>query len=233
MYSFRIGSTRLLTFVSAAALTACAGGPNPETAAPSHMYAHYEQVGELRTAVINGDLGETRGPARWLASHKGDEFPAQAQEYLEQMRAEGRIILAQNELTDVANSVARMGVACGSCHTALNGGPKFKATDAPAASTGPDAHMIRHAWAIDRLWDGIIGPSDGAWTEGVSALTGAPLDFGTDKVPAQAGELSKKVHELASTARQAHTPKQRAEVYGQLLQTCELCHSVLGMRQNH
>ena len=40
-----------------------------------------------------------RRPARWLASHQAEQFPAAAEPALEQMRAEARIILAQDELT--------------------------------------------------------------------------------------------------------------------------------------
>lgn len=196
------------------------------------MYAHYAQVGEIRDAVIDGNIDATRAPARWLASHKGDEFPQPAAESLEMMRAEGRIILAQNEITDVSRSVARMGAACGTCHTATDGGPKFNVSAPPPTSPDPNAEMVRHAWAADRMWDGIVGPSDASWIAGAAALLGAPINFGTDKVPEQATTLDKKLNELAHGARNAHTPKERAEVYGQMIETCALCHDVLGMRSH-
>jgi cytochrome c556 len=233
--SFRNGLRCLSLLPALGALTACAGGPDPEATAPSHMYAHFQQVGEIRDAVVRGEVGGTRSAARWLASHKGDEFPdPAAQEALEKMQAEGRIILAQDEITDVARSVGRLGAACGTCHVALNGGPHVNVPSLPpipAAGSPPEAHMNRHAWASERLWEGLIGPSEGSWTVGAAALDGPALDFGpASNRPPQADELAAKVHDLAVSARQAHTLQERATVYGQLLQTCAECHEILGMR---
>lgn len=228
MHTRHIGSIGPI-LAGAALLAACAGRPDPEMASPTHMYAHYEQVGEIRSAVVAGDIDATRGPARWLASHKGDQFQADAEPALEKMRAEGRVILAQHEVTDIARSVGRMGAACGTCHQVTHGGPRVTVGNPPSASTAPAEHMSRHAWAMDRLWDGLVGPSDGAWTAGAAALSGASLDFGTGPVPPQADQLAEKVHELGRAARDARDETARAEVYGQLLQTCALCHSVLEM----
>lgn len=121
MFSSRPGTVALL-LLATSALAACAGAPDPNTAAPSHMFAHFMQVGVIQSAVVSGDVGATRRPARWLASHQAEQFPQAAEPALEQMRAEARIILAQDNLTDIASSLARMGVACGSCHRTTNEG---------------------------------------------------------------------------------------------------------------
>ena len=221
---------RVLLLAAPLTLVACAGGPDPETAAPSHMFAHFMQVGVIQSAIVNGDVDATRRPARWLASHKETQFPADAQPAIEQMRAEARVMLAQNELTDVARSLARMGVACGTCHQITNGGPDIKLSEAPPLTNASDQHMQRHVWALDRMWDGLIGPSDAAWRAGAGALGNAPLQFSAGQQSEQANQLAAKVHELAQSAHDAATEKERADVYGQLLQTCALCHEALGMR---
>ncbi len=180
---------RVLLLTAPLTLAACAGGPDPETAAPSHMFAHFMQVGVIQSAVVNGDVDATRRPARWLASHKETQFPADAQPALEQMRAEARVMLAQNELTDIARSLARMGTACGACHQITNGGPKINLSEAPPLTNAPDEHMQRHVWALDRMWEGLIGPSDAAWRAGASALVNAPLRFSAGSVSQQAEDL--------------------------------------------
>jgi cytochrome c556 len=229
VFSSRHGFGALL-LLATSTLAACAGGPDPNTAAPSHMFAHFMQVGVIQSAIVSGDVGATRGPARWLASHQAEQFPAAAEPALEQMRAEARIILAQDELTEIARSLARMGTACGNCHRVTDGGPHLKLGEAPPLTSAPEEHMNRHIWAVDRLWEGIIGPSDASWAAGAAALVGAPLTFGAGGATSdQADQLARKVHDLATRATAATDPKDRAAVYGELLQTCTLCHEALGL----
>jgi hypothetical protein len=92
--------------------------------------------------------------------------------------------------------------------------------------------MNRHVWALDRMWEGLIAPSDAAWRAGAVALADAPLHF-SGQSNEQANQLAAKVHELAGSARSASSAKDRAGVYGELLQTCSLCHEALGMRSGH
>ena len=201
------------------------------------MAAHFSQVVEIRDAVVDGDVDATRSPARWLANPKGEDFPMPgAADAIERMRSEGRIILAQKEIMDIAQSAARLGATCGACHTTVKDGPTFKVPAEPpmaAAGATPEAHMVRHAWASERLWEGLIGPSEASWILGAAALNSTPMDFGpAGSAPPQAAELEKKVIELAKSAREAHTLPDRAAVYGQLLQTCAACHTYLGMRMS-
>jgi hypothetical protein len=222
-----------LTFLLAiiAGLTACAGGAAPDSdgMAPSHMYAHYTQVGEIQDAVMRGDLDATRGPARWLATHQGDEYGAGGEEALEKMRTEARIIGGQRDILEIGRAVARMGAACGSCHSTTGGGPDITVGEPPPSSTNPGPHMARHAWGAERLWEGLFGPSDAAWAAGAGALSSMPLDFGAND---QANRLARRVHELSRTARTVRAPADRARLYGDFLETCSLCHGALGMRLN-
>ncbi|HSG07779.1 MAG TPA: hypothetical protein VLA36_05465 [Longimicrobiales bacterium] len=227
----RFGPGRIVPLLAAAAFAGCAGGPDPEAAGLSHMYVHYTQVGEIVEGVVDGDVPATRSGARWLANHRSQQFPAGAEGPLEMMRAEARIILAQDKVTDIAMSVGRMGGACARCHVALNGGPRINVEMAPPATSDPDRTMVRHVWAVDRLWEGIIGPSDAAWASGAAVLAAPGLDLGPPgNRPAQADDLAKRIPELGQMAKAARDPRERAEVYGHLLQTCAQCHEALGMR---
>ncbi|MDP2955058.1 MAG: hypothetical protein Q8N53_01440 [Longimicrobiales bacterium] len=229
MSSFSTFPSRLALAVGAGlTLTACAGGPDPEAAGASHMSAHYGQVDEIQEAVIAGNVDGTRGAARWLSTHEGQEFPAASAPSLEAMRNEGRIMLRQNDILAVARTLGRMGVTCGSCHTELGANVTFPLEEPPASSANPASQMLRHAWAMDRLWEGLSAPSDGLWIAGAGALTSLPVDFGDND---QASRLAARVHELSDIAKAATTARERADAYGDLLETCALCHGALRMRE--
>ena len=201
-----------------------------EASGPPEMYVHYQQVGEIHTAVILGDVGATRAPAQALARAR-QTYGAEADGAWLVMLTEARLIQAQEELTDIARSVGRMGLACGACHLAMDRGPTMRPGEPPPSSGNPGAHMARHQWALDRLWEGLVAPSGSAWAAGAGALGDEPMDLGpTGNQPTENERLAGMVHELGDEAR--HTPEweARADVYGRLLQTCALCHEHLGMR---
>lgn len=230
MFSGRIGTVRPLPLALAALFGACA--PGPDLAAPMQMHVHYSQVGEIRSAVVVGDVDATRAPARWLAGHRGSEYPADASDVVEAMRAEGRFILAREDVAEIAGSVARMGASCGTCHRITQTGPRLRIGDAPPQSPTPGVHMSRHVWALDRLWDGLIGPSDRAWVAGASALSGGTLDFGKGPVAPEAERLEARVHQLGRSAHGTRDVEERVTLYGELLQTCARCHAVLEARSH-
>jgi cytochrome c553 len=200
------------------------------------MLSHFNSVVEIRDALVSGDVGATRSPARWLASHQfePEEYSMQeAREALEQMRAESRMILTQKGIPEMARSVGRLGAACGSCHTAMKQGPRLSVPSAPpspAAGATPEAHMNRHAWASERLWEGLVAPSDASWMVGAAVLTGPALDWGpAGSASPRVLELQAKVTQLAQDARQTESLQDRATLYGQLLETCADCHEIVGM----
>lgn len=238
MYRSHVGPGRSLAFLaglfglaSVAALAACAGGSRPRAADPVQMYGHYSQVREIQSAVIAGDVAATREPARWLTRQPDAEYPAGADAALGKMRAEARNVLAQDQIPDIARAVSQMISACGSCHLSTGGGPHTQVGEAPPAGTLAAAHMQRSQWALDRLWEGLAGPSDAAWTAGSEVLMQTPMPQPSSGVDAaQAAELSKRVQKLGGDGRQAQSAEQRTTVYGQVLQTCANCHYALGMR---
>jgi cytochrome c553 len=191
------------------------------------MYGHYSQVREIQTAVIAGDVAATREPARWLTRQSDREYPEGADAALEAMRAEARSVLAHDDIPEIARAVSRMVTACGSCHVSSGGGPHIQVGEAPPAAT----HMQRDQWALDRLWEGLAGPSDAAWAAGSEMLMDALVPTAAPGADAaQAAQLGQRVRELGGVGRQARSAEERTTVYGQVLQTCANCHQALGMR---
>jgi hypothetical protein len=92
--------------------------------------------------------------------------------------------------------------------------------------------MRRHQWAAERLWDGLVVPSDEAWKWGATSLSEAPLapeqlTPGKSPVP-KVGELAQAVHAIARQATEVERVDVRADLYGDVLATCAECHQWLG-----
>jgi hypothetical protein len=89
--------------------------------------------------------------------------------------------------------------------------------------------MLRHAWAAERMWDGLVAPSEELWVKGAQAFGGealAPDELG-DQASQDVVKLSKKVHELAAKAAEVKDRKEQAVLYAELLGSCYTCHKEL------
>ena len=87
--------------------------------------------------------------------------------------------------------------------------------------------MARHAWAVDRLWEGMIGPDDDRWAAGLDVLAATPLPFTplTDAPALAAGLRELARAQLAN--RSATGLDDRARAYGEILVMCAACHTSL------
>ena len=92
--------------------------------------------------------------------------------------------------------------------------------------------MVRHLWAADRMWEGLVGPSDEAWMAGARAMAETqPALAGVFRSSISGGGAGVFLEELGLLAQEAVDAKgidQRADVYGRLLNTCDRCHSRVG-----
>jgi hypothetical protein len=94
--------------------------------------------------------------------------------------------------------------------------------------------MQRHQWAMDRLWEGLIGPSDAAWTRGTAELAEEALhaaDLSDSVTASEANELeniAREVHELGAAGVGLTSLNDRSQVYGRILGLCADCHTRIG-----
>jgi hypothetical protein len=128
-----------------------------------------------------------------------------------------------------------MAKICSNCHLANEVQIEFGYDQVPAEWSDTVSHMQRHQWAADRLWEGLIGPSENAWNRGMDMLVDVPLhsedvmDEDSGDVDTAALErIAGRVHALTRQGTIASTPTARAEVYGELLGLCAECHTRLG-----
>jgi len=193
-----------------------------------HMKDHFTQASLARDALTRGRLKEAQKAATWLASHKYEkELPASWVKKIDDLQAAASDVGKAAEVKEAAAALARMALACGSCHAAVGARPSTG--QQPVVPTGKHTrdHMVRHAQAAARLWDGLVMPSDDAWKRGCELMTEGPLDgttLGTldvDKLT-----LAEKIHEQAAKAAKLAKPAERAEAYGQMLGGCASCHLV-------
>ncbi len=206
--------------LSLAAFTACS---KPETTT-DHMQRHFDEVADVKMAVIAGDLEATREPAEWLAEHEAVAgLPGDWEPYLAGMQDAAKKVAEAGDISHAAAATGEIALSCGACHMALDQGAQFAFMSPPEAE-GVTGHMMRHDWASDRMWDGLVGPSDEEWMKGAEGLQESPLLGGSTA----AQGFAKRVHELGAQALEAADPAARAVIFGELIAACASCHQVAG-----
>lgn len=128
-----------------------------------------------------------------------------------------------------AEALADIGGACAGCHQRSGGGPSFDEAEVPEHVSGTVAHMARHQWAVDRLWEGLMAPSDPRWAAGVAALHDHALDaetmHGESGGESPSDFLDWWIHQRGPVEAAAATPAARGETYAALMEACAACHA--------
>jgi hypothetical protein len=193
------------------------------------MYAHFDRAGEVHDALVRGELDRARTAGEWIASHPEPRSLADVpEEFLFAMQGYAAQVSQSNHLEEAATAAAHLGRTCGDCHREQDVEPRFLVGTAPPSGDGPKAEMALHIWASERMWEGLVGPGDYAWRSGAEALKHGwldPRDVASEPQDRERiGELIRQVYALGSRAEQASDSEQRAEIYGEFLNTCMECH---------
>jgi cytochrome c553 len=199
------------------------------------MKEHFTKAADMKASVIRGDLDTFKKSALWLAEHQLDgNLPATWKTHLQGMQDAARAGRDAVDMRAAAAALGATGRACAACHEQL-GKPRIQVGSPPAEGSGAQLHMIRHQWAADRMWEGLMAPSDDAWIKGSEVLADAPLHkeplAGPRSVSARVTALAKEAHDLGHRGRTIDA-KERGKVYGDFLATCAACHSELGVKLN-
>jgi len=193
---------------------------SPPKAIP--MAEHFVQAEEIRDAVIAGKLAETRNPANWLLENiTAEDMPVRWRVHVPKVRRSAKKIAETESLEDAAIAAGKLAAACGECHADI--GIAIAPPDRPSPLTDDTAfaQMGRHAYAAERMWDGLVGPIDEAWVEGATMMRDAPLHG--DAAPDTVKELATQMHALATEAVEV-SPGARGKAYGKIIATCAACH---------
>jgi len=223
-----------------AASTTASAAPSAPLAASAQtptvsarMADHFASSVALRESLIKGDLDGFRAAAATLSDK---ELSANLSDtwkpHLEGMRTAAKRARDAKTIDAGAQSFADVGRACAGCHEKL-GGPKVTVGDPPAPGSGAKPHMARHHWAAARMWEGLMGPSQGAWTTGTEVFTDAPLQeeaiAGARSVPPEVNELAKRAHAFGQKAHDAKDSISRAKAVADVYGTCVGCHAKLSV----
>jgi hypothetical protein len=193
------------------------------------MRGEYYAALEIENAIVDGRLTDAREKATWIATH-GDQLDPPATKNDELIQAADTIATSQSVL-DAAGGLARLGHACASCHVATGAKVdlafvKFRAPEGDASLHG---QMLQHSWAAERLWQGMLAPSDTAWSEGADLLAKSAIDLSAttrNKPNAEAAELAERLKFMAQSATHA-APAERSLAFGEIIVACARCHDVV------
>jgi cytochrome c553 len=188
------------------------------------MLTHYADTAGMRQALVRGKLHDFQSAAaavatdEWTPRLRGDYRP-----HVDALRAAARGAQQATSVLAGAAALGKLGEACASCHLEV-GGPGSPIAPEQLTEVA-DPSMVAHAVATDRLWEGLVLPSDTSWSSGMDVLLDAPkLDSGVTDVAAAAVHL----RELARKGKSAAVD-QRGQIFASVLTTCAGCHERLGI----
>jgi mono/diheme cytochrome c family protein len=202
--------------------------PPAGSSTEQHMQAHFTDALLIRKAVIAGTPEKAARPAEALAQAEGlGDYPTSWRPFVERMQQVARRITDSTSASQAAGATADLGVTCGGCHQ-QRGGPKVSSTPLPPEGPALADRMQRHAWATERLWEGLIVPSSEAWSAGARALGESPftppmLTQGGVRARSAASDFAK----LVVKAPSKKTVEERAALYAELLVVCGGCHRAI------
>ena len=203
-----------------------------EGATEKHMWSHFRAAADMQAAVVRGDLPALKEPATWLAEHDEVGLPTGAEPFVGELRRAALRAAEARRIEEAGAAIGRVAAACGSCHREL--GVELRPTEhlepPPGEADDVQMHMVRHAWAADRLWEGLVMPSGEAWAAGAKVFGEEPLDAldMSFEDPRGVHEAAKQTHALGERAGLETEPSLRARTYGELIASCAACHQITG-----
>lgn len=217
-------SRRGLTALVTLTLVGCAQSP-PATPEPQ-MWVHFGEVASIQLAMARGDLETARSSARQVEEAEViPGIPSGWEEDVTQLRRYAEAIRSARTFSVAAEAAAYMVASCGDCHVSHDVGPIF--SDVPAApEVGEVDHMVEHVWAADRMWEGLMIPSDQRWRAGARVLAdhAVPMHLLVQGTP----PLGVQLKALGLEALGDETLDERAGRYAEILNTCADCHQRSG-----
>ena len=200
-----------------------------------HMHEHLGRISTIKSFIIMGDLDGVREPAKWLAEHDAvSGLPDNYRPFIDLMRGYAREVVDASDLQSAAMSVSGMARACSNCHLANDVSLAFGFDTEPEGWADTISHMQRHQWGVDRMWEGLIGPSDAAWNRGADMLVDVPLnpvevsnETTSEADAAKVDKIARRIHSFGSQSARTATPDERSELFGEILGLCAECHTTL------
>ena len=198
------------------------------------MSAHDAEAEAMRTALVRGDVRGVNEAATKLRERLPlDALPPDARYDELPLRDAVARAVSSPDLHAAASAAADVAAACGGCHEKR--GVRFPqpvAARPDPSLKGVHAAMARHHWAANRMWDGLLLPSQAAFVEAAEVMGPGDLAPAGSTVgsalPSLTVELEVRVHDLVALAARTEDPAARARATAGLLETCGVCHGAMG-----
>mgnify|MGYP003887309017 CR=1 FL=1 len=126
-----------------------------------------------------------------------------------------------NDLGCTTDAVAELARTCAECHVAGGVGPQPSGVE-NLPSLPPQK---QHAYAAMYMWIGLVTPHERAFEVGLGGAV-PPVDL--DSPQALFDELQ-VFEQMVGDAKQMGSWDDRADAFGQMLQTCASCHELAGL----
>ena len=208
--------------------------PPPDPVVQTHMKVHHATGAAVRDAIVRGDLAGARAGFTALAGHPMPPgLPAGAAPLVAGFQGAARAGAAAQDPSAQAEALADTARACGGCHALVHARPTWDVPAAPPRDPGLRLHMARHAWAVERMYEGLVGPTAASWSQAAAILNDHPLDASAlppgQDLPPGAEAAGRRLHALGAEALAAETPEARGALFAEALSTCATCHAAVGM----
>lgn len=173
----------------------------------------------LQEAIALGRLVEARERAASLVMKTAD--PA--------VRRAAQTVAEARDVPAMAAALGALGHAYAAYHQAQAAPVALPRPAALPSSPDVEARMKRHQWAAARLWEGLIVPDSERWASGARELATLDIEVSRlmhEKPNEEVVGLAERMREQAMHALAAEGDD-RARLYGEILQTCASCHSIV------
>lgn len=200
-----------------------------DPALQAQMQMHFGWALTAKAAVINGDLPAASAAYAGLRDTEASNVPDPWMPLMADVKAAAAEGAEAESLVEAAQAVAKVGRACGECHTATEGGPDISTAPPPQEWTA-EMDMRRHAWAVDLMWLGLTAPSEEIWKAGAEALSGDSHAEGVELSEEQSprfAEIEGRVHEAARLAVDSEDADEAATRLAEIMALCATCHAIL------
>jgi cytochrome c553 len=193
------------------------------------MKTHFATAEDMRDAIVNGDVVTLHSRAKSLSEPVAvSDLPQKWGDHLDAMRVRASRITGQYDTQKAAIEFASLAGSCAACHQMAGVAPAVRTYAAPPPDVDLQTHMLRHAWAAARMWEGLIVPSDEKWRAGAAILASEPLSpetYPDQPKPAGFVKIGTEIHELGVRAVNATMQPERIDIYASFIGRCAACHS--------
>lgn len=190
-----------------------------------HMHENFDLLRAIERLLIVGKLDEAKRFAAAISEAPHTPAHGPWATHVITVRDRAAALARATTVEQACRLEAKLAGACAACHVEAGVASDFRTFPVPPDKATVEARMLRHRWAADRLWEGIVGGADEPWRAGLDVLAAKPLDWGPPS--SDRAIHARKLQTLALDARKQKiaSVENRTTAYGEMLVTCASCHT--------